>query len=238
MEKPKTLQEMSVLQLYEHQRILENAQSLTPESEAMVLAELENLMTTRSERIDQVYYKLKYHKDTLLHIKEEEKMIKESKLHHKTAQEAIERGLRHIGRMLPPEQNKLTGKNYQFLLSKRSTSSIRIDSNIEDWTEEQRNKFCIQKDTEIITKTVLRSLSGDVLEERTEPQIKTEIIPNEDAIRNANKAQERLPEGVYVYQTIAIKPKRIHGDPKLSLEMDSSKYSRNFLSENTGTSKS
>ena len=38
MEKPKTLQEMSVLQLYEHQRILENSQSLTPESEAILLA--------------------------------------------------------------------------------------------------------------------------------------------------------------------------------------------------------
>ena len=235
MENSKDPKDMNVLQLYEHQRALENSQPLlTPESQEIVLAELEAIANTRSDKIDQLYYALTSHKDALLRIKEEEGMIKESKTHHQSAQKAIERGLRHIGRMLPAGQNKITGRNYQFVLSKRSTSAVRIDSQIENWTEEERNKFCIQKDTETITKTVIRSLTGEVLSQEETPNIKTEIIPNEDAIRNANQAQQRLPEGVYVYQTIAIKPKRIHGE----LEMDSSKYPRDFLSENSGAYKS
>ena len=47
---------MSVIQLYEHHRSLEQSQPLlTPESAESVEAELETIAQTRSEKIDQLY---------------------------------------------------------------------------------------------------------------------------------------------------------------------------------------
>jgi len=220
---------MTVLELIEHERALSKTLPLlAPEAQETVKADLENTISTKSHLIDRVYAYLATHEDMLERDTKEIKLLTDSKKHHISEIDKTKRVLRYIGRMLPAGQNSISGNKYKFLLSKKSTSAVVVNSNIEDWTDKERNKFCIQKDIEIITKTVVRSLTGEIISQEETPKTKTEIIPNETAIRNANKNQEPLPEGVYVYQTIAVTPKRISID---SMEMETSDFTGKFLSE-------
>ena len=220
---------MDLLEILDHERALTDhgREGLTSETESMIQSELEAAINERSSKVDMIYAMLVAYEDRLKRVKEEKELLKDAEKSYKNKIDRIERMLRFIGRMLPAGKKGITGNKYKFLLSKRSTSAVVINSCIENWTEDERNKFCIQKEIEIITKTVVRSLTGKVLEESTTPKTKTEIIPNEDAIRNASKNNERLPEGVTVYQTIAVLRRRTHGE----LDQEASRDSRKLLPE-------
>ena len=211
--------QMNVLELLQHEKALsDQLPLLDSDSKEILKAEFESTIQTRSEKVDRFYAYISTLKENIALAKEEQQLIKDYRSNKENKLKEAEQFLRYVGRMLPKNQTRISGNKYQFLLSKRRTSAIRIDSSIDDWSEEDRNKFCIQKEIETITKTVVRSLSGEVLEQSTVPKTKTEIIPNEAAIRNAHQNNERIPEGVYVYQPIAILPKRIVGE----MEVDAS----------------
>ena len=232
------LSKMDLLQVLNHERALISSDKsfLTSEDEEKIAKELEVAINEKSTRVDMIYSYLINNEDCLERVKKEEELLKNAKKSYKNKIDRLEGLVRYIGRMLSAGKNSLIGNNYKFLLSKKSTSSVRIDSNPEDWTQEQQEKFLTKTEVETTTKTVVRSIQGDVLDESTSTNFQVKITPNKDALRNANKSNERLPEGVYVYPTIAILRRRAHGDSKLELE--TSQHSRQLFPEASTTEES
>ncbi len=72
-------------------------------------------------------------------------------------------------------------------------------------------------------------LFDDLLEERTEPKTKVEVLPNLDAIRTAYQEGKQIPHGVKVFQEYAIRSKRIYAESRMDLQ--ASEYPGQFLSE-------
>jgi hypothetical protein len=72
-------------------------------------------------------------------------------------------------------------------------------------------------------------MSGEILEERTDPKTTTETLPSLDAIRNAHQTGQHLPSGVKVFQEYSIRSKRIYRDKPMELE--ASEYFGHVLPE-------
>jgi hypothetical protein len=61
-------------------------------------------------------------------------------------------------------------------------------------------------------------MSGEILEERTDPKTTTETLPSLDALRNAYQTGDHLPQGVKIFQEYSIRSKRIYGKGSMDLE--------------------
>lgn len=225
------IKDLNVLQLYEHYGALERSLPLlTPESQELAKAELESCSRLRSEKIDRIYYAMAAHEDALERIKKEGELITQAKRHHESQLNSLKGLLNWLRRALPLDSNKITGRNYQFVLVKKRSLTVEIKSDPEDWDADQRQSYCVEEEVTTTKRVVLRSLSGDVLEERVEPTTKTKIVPNLDAIRSAHQAGERLPAGVKVLQEYNIRSKRIYGNDS-SMELEASQYPGQLLPE-------
>jgi hypothetical protein len=225
------IKDLNVLQLYEHYGALERSLPLlTPESQELAKAELESCSRLRSEKIDRIYYAMAAHEDALERIKKEGELITQAKRHHESQLNSLKGLLNWLRRALPLDSNKITGRNYQFVLVKKRSLTVEIKSDPEDWDADQRQSYCVEEEVTTTKRVVLRSLSGDVLEERVEPTTKTKIVPNLDAIRSAHQAGERLPAGVKVLQEYSIRSKRIYGNDS-SMELEASQYPGQLLPE-------
>jgi hypothetical protein len=208
------LKELNVLQLYNHYGALERSLPLlTPESQDLAKAELETCAALRSEKVDRIHYAMAAHEDALDRIKKEGELLADAKRHHESQLKSLKGLLSWLRRALPKDENKITGRNYQFVLVKKKDLTVEISSDHTQWEEEEQMQFCIQQEVTTTKQTVVRSMSGEILEEKIEPKTKTEIIPNLDAIRNAYKTGQPLPHGVKVFQEYSIRTKRIFGEP-------------------------
>jgi hypothetical protein len=224
------LNSLNVLKLYEHYGALERSLPLlTPESQELAKAELETCATLRSEKVDRVYYAMAAHEDAIERIKKEGGLIADAKRHHESQLRSLKGLLSYLRRSLPTESNKITGRNYEFTLIKKKELAVEIQSDPDVWETEERSNYCIEQEVTTTKQTVLRSMSGEVLEERTEPSIKTTVVPNLDAIRSAYQAGRLLPTGVKVLQEYSIRSKRIYD--KRGMELEASEYSGQFLPE-------
>lgn len=208
------LRELNVIQLYEHYGALERSLPLlTPESQDLARAELETCASLRSEKVDRIHYAMESHEQALEHIKKESDLLAQAKRHHESQLRGLKGLLSWVRRALPKDENKITGRNYQFVLVKKRDFTVEISSEVDDWSPEERQKFCMEQEVTTTKQTVVRSMSGEILEEKIEPKTKTEIIPNLDAIRNSYKAGQELPHGVKVFQEYSIRTKRIFCEP-------------------------
>jgi hypothetical protein len=224
------LNNLNVLKLYEHYGALERSLPLlTPESQELAKAELETCATLRSEKIDRIYYAMAAHEDAIERIKKEGGLITDAKRHHESQLRSLKGLLSYLRRALPVKSNKITGRNYEFTLIKKKELTVEIQSDPDDWATEERKVYCIEQEVTTTKQTVLRSMSGEVLEERTEPSIKTTVVPNLDAIRNAHQTGRILPTGVKVLQEYSIRSKRIYD--KRGMELETSEYPGQFLPE-------
>jgi len=224
------LNSLNVLKLYEHYGALERSLPLlTPESQELAKAELETCATLRSEKIDRIYYAMAAHEDAIERIKKEGSLIADAKRHHESQLRSLKGLLSYLRRVLPVENNKITGRNYEFTLIKKKELTVEIESDPDVWETEERSNYCIEQEVTTTKQIVLRSMSGEVLEERTEPSIKTTVVPNLDAIRNAYQTGRLLPTGVKVSQEYSIRSKRIYD--KRGMELEASKYPGQFLPE-------
>lgn len=114
------LNDLNVLKLYEHYSALEKSLPLlTPESQELAKSELETCANLRSEKIDRIYYAIAMHEDALERIKKEADLIAQSKRHHESQLKSLKGLLSWLRRSLPIDCNKITGRNYQFTLTKR-----------------------------------------------------------------------------------------------------------------------
>ena len=224
------LNNLNVLKLYEHYGALERSLPLlTPESQELAKAELETCATLRSEKIDRIYYAMAAHEDAIERIKKEGSLIADAKRHHESQLRSLKGLLSYLRRSLPIESNKITGRNYEFTLIKKKELTVEIESDPDVWQAEERTDYCIEQEVTTTKQTVLRSMSGEVLEERTEPSIKTTVVPNLDAIRSAYQTGRLLPNGVKVLQEYSIRSKRIYD--KRGVDLEASEYSGQFLPE-------
>ena len=224
------LNNLNVLKLYEHYGALERSLPLlTPESQELAKAELETCATLRSEKIDRIYYAMAAHEDAIERIKKEGSLIADAKRHHESQLRSLKGLLSYLRRSLPIESNKITGRNYEFTLIKKKELTVEIESDPDVWQAEERTDYCIEQEVTTTKRIVLRSMSGEVLEERTEPSIKTTVVPNLDAIRSAYQTGRLLPNGVKVLQEYSIRSKRIYD--KRGVDLEASEYSGQFLPE-------
>jgi hypothetical protein len=224
------LKELNVIQLYEHYGALERSLPLlTPESQELAKAELEACVALRSEKIDRIYYAMSSHEDAVERIKKEKVLILKAQKHHESQVESLKGLLNYLKRSLPVDTNRITGKNYQFTLVKKKDLTVEIKSEVADWTPEKQKEFCIQEEVTTTKQIVVRSMSGEVLEERTEPTTKITVLPNLDAIRHAHQTGQALPNGVKVFQEYGIRTKRIYGGA--AMELEASEYPGELLSE-------
>ena len=224
------LKDLNVLQLYEHYGALERSLPLlTPESQELAKSELETCAQLRSEKIDRIYYAMASHEDAIERIKKESDLIAQAKRHHESQLRSLKGLLNWLRRSLPGDTNKITGRNYQFTLVKKKELTVEISSDPEFWSSEERSNYCVEEEVFTTKRIVLRSMSGEVLSERTEPKSTIKVVPNLDAIRNAYQTGQQLPSGVKVVQEYSIRSKRIYN--KSSLELEASEYPGQFLPE-------
>ena len=213
------LKDLNILKLYEHYGALERSlPMLTPESQELAQAELEACASLRSEKVDRVYYAMAAHEDALERIKKEGDLITQAKRHHESQLRSLKGLLSWLRRSLPSDSNKISGRNYQFTLTRKRELTVEITSDPELWDTEERSKYCIEQETTTTKRIVVRSMSGEVLEERTEPRTKQEVLPNLDAIRNAYQTGQHLPHGVKVVQEYSVRSKRIFSADTVDLE--------------------
>ena len=213
------LEDLNIIKLYEHYGALERSLPLlTPESQELAKAELECCANLRSEKIDRIYYALAAHEDALERIKKEGDLIAQAKRHHESQLNQLKNLLSWLRRSLPLDSNRIQGKNYEFVLSKKKELTVEITSDPEFWHTDERAKYCIQQETTLSKRIVVRSMSGEVLSERTEPKTKTETLPNLDAIRNAYQNGEHLPSGVTVEQQYAIRKNRLFSTKRMEAQ--------------------
>jgi hypothetical protein len=222
------LADLNVLKLYEHYQILERSMPLlTPESQAICKAELEQTVALRSDKIDRIYYALAAHEDAIERVKKEQDLLAAAKKHHETNLTGLKGLLNWIRRSGAIKENKITGRNYEFVLVRKPVLTVTISSDITDWTEEERQKFCVVQEVTTTKQTVLRSMSGEVLEEKTDPKTKTETLPNLDELRNAYQTGQAIPNGIKIVQDYSIRPKRLLTTKRLDTE--TSEYNGEFL---------
>jgi hypothetical protein len=228
------LKDLSIIKLYEHYRALEQSLPLlTPESQELAKAELESCANLRSEKVDRVYYAMAAHEDALERIKKEGDLITQAKRHHESQLRSLKGLLNYLRRVLPQDSNKITGRNYQFTLVKKKDLTVEISSDPEFWHTEERELYCVTEEVTTTKRVVLRSMSGEILDERIEPKTTTKVLPNLDAIRSAYQEGKHLPTGVKVLQEYSVRSKRIFAEPKL--DMVSSEYPGELLPEDPGS---
>ena len=204
------LDKLNILELYQHYDVLERSRPLlSADSLELVQAELEQCANLRSEKVDRLYYALASHEDALERIKKEKELIDDAKKHHESQLSQIKRLICWIRRALPLDSNRIQGKNYEFVLSRQRQLSVEIHSSVDDWTPEEQKKFCVVQTVTTTKHTVLSSIEGEVLEEKTEPKTKTEVIPNIDALRDAYAEGQAIPQGVRVEQNYSIRKNRL-----------------------------
>jgi len=226
------LKDLSVIKLYEHYAALEKSLPLlTPESQELAQAELEACAFLRSEKIDRIYYAMAAHEDALERIKKEGDLITQAKRHHESQLRSLKGLLNYLRRVLPLDSNKITGRNYQFTLVKKKELTVEVSTDPEFWHTTERELYCIEETVTTTKQVVLRSMSGEVLDERTEPKTTTKVLPNLDAIRSAYQEGRQLPHGVKVKQEYSVRSKRIFGKPELDLV--SSEYPGELLPEDS-----
>lgn len=224
------LKELNVIQLYEHYGALERSLPLlTPESQELAKAELEACVALRSEKIDRIYYAMAAHEDAVERIKKEKALILNAQRHHESQTKSLKSLLNYLRRSLPLNTNKITGRNYQFTLVKKKELTVEIKTDPEFWSSAERSAFCIQEEITTTKRTVLRSMSGEILEERIDPSYKTTVLPNLDAIRDAHQNGQQLPDGVKVLQEYSVRSSRIYGDR--SVDLEASEYPGHLLPE-------
>jgi hypothetical protein len=222
------LANLNILKLYEHYQILERSMPLlTPESQAICKAELEQTVALRSDKIDRIYYALAAHEDAIERVKKEQDLLTAAKKHHEANLVGLKGLLNWIRRSGVIKENKITGCNYEFILIRKPILTVTISSDLNDWTKEERQKFCIVQEVTTTKQTVLRSIDETVLKETTDSKTKTEVLPNLDELRNAYQTGESIPRGVKIVQEYSIRSKRLLTTKRMDPE--TSEYNGKFL---------
>ena len=117
--------------------------------------------------------------------------------HHQSQINSMRSMLMELRRRGHAKENKITGKDYEFTISPIK-DKLEISSSVDDWSADERSKYAMVKKTTTVTHCT--DIAGNVL--HTDQKVKTETIPNPDAIFNAHKEGQLLPQESKSYQTM------------------------------------
>ncbi|QDP50046.1 MAG: hypothetical protein Unbinned3459contig1000_56 [Prokaryotic dsDNA virus sp.] len=199
------LDKLNTFELYQHHAALKSSfDFLTPESQELVLAELEACSLLRSRKIDGLYYQIKKNEAAVERGKEIKKEIDDAIKHHQAQVNSMRSMLMELRRRGFAKDNKLIGKDYEFTISPVK-DKLEISSAVDDWSADERTKYAMVKKTTTLTDCT--NIDGDVL--YTDEKVKFETIPNPDAIFNAYEKGELLPTGVKIVPNYAIRTRII-----------------------------
>ena len=202
---PTKLDTLNTFELYNHHAALQSSLDLVgPDSKELVLAELESCARLRSRKIDGIYYHIKKNEAAVERGKQIKIEIADAIKHHQSQINSMRSMLIELRRREAAKENKITGKDYEFQFS-RLKDKLEISSTPDDWTDEERLKYAMVKKTTTLTHCT--NINGDVL--FTDQKVKSETIPNPDAIFTAHEKGELLPPGVKVVPNYAIKSRII-----------------------------
>jgi hypothetical protein len=224
------LDELSILKLYEHYATLQrSAPLLSSESQELVQAELEQCRDLRSEKIDRLYYAWVHHEDAVERAKKEQELLQAARKHHESQVTKIRGLINWLRRSAPLDSNRICGKNYEFVLSKKKDLTVEIEIPVEEWDSKDQLDFCLQQTTVTTKEVVVTSMDGEMVEQTIKPVTKIEIIPNVDKLCRAYQEGTRLPQGVKIHQDYNIKRNRIIHTK--GMDNLSSKYPEELLPE-------
>tara|TARA_B100001939_G_C16911073_1_gene604587 strand:- start:786 stop:1427 length:642 start_codon:yes stop_codon:yes gene_type:complete len=202
---PTKLDTLNTFELYKHHAALQSTLDLvTDDSKELVLAELESCARLRSRKIDSIYYQIKKNEAAVERGKQIKLEIADAIKHHQAQINSMRSMLIELRRREAAKENKITGKDYEFQIS-RIKDKLEISSSPDDWTDAECLKYAMVKKT--TTTTQCTDLNGDSL--YTDEKVKSETIPNPDAIFTAHEKGELLPPGVKIVPNYAIKSRII-----------------------------
>jgi hypothetical protein len=224
------LDELNVIELYKHYAALEHSLPLlTDESRPMLQAELEACLIKRSQKIDSIHYCISSNERDLEQIKKEKELLVAAQRHAEAQVKNCKSLLNYLRCFLPKDTNKIIGRNYQFTLVRKPNLTIEISSDPQLWSTKDQNKYCLTEEITTAKRTVLRSLDGNIIQDNETPiKTTTKLIPNINAITDAYKSGQQLPDGVKVKQEYSIRTKRIIAN---SLASKASELAEQFFPE-------
>lgn len=228
------LNELSILKLYEHYGALERSLPLlTTESQELAQAELDQCRNLRSEKIDRLYYAWVYHEDAVERAKKEQDLLMAARKHHESQVNNIRGLINWLRRSAPLDSNRIVGKNYEFVLSKKKELTVEISTPVEEWDQQDQLDFCLKQTITTTKEVVVTSMEGEMVEQTIKPVTKIEIIPNVDKLCRAYQEGTRIPQGVKIHQDYNIKRNRILHTK--GMDNLSSEYPKEFLPESDAT---
>jgi len=198
---PTKLNTLNTFELYQHHAALNSSLDLVDtNSKELVLAELEACSKLRSRKIDGVYYQIKKNEAAVERGKQIKEEIVDAIKHHQAQINSMRSMLMELRRRGHAKENKITGRDYEFTISPIK-NKLEISSSPDEWTDDERLKYAMVKKT--TTSTQCTDLNGEIL--CTDEKVKSETIPNPDAISTAHEKGELLPSGVKIVPNYAIK---------------------------------
>jgi len=198
---PTKLNTLNTFELYQHHAALNSSLDLVDtNSKELVLAELEACSKLRSRKIDGVYYQIKKNEAAVERGKQIKEEIVDAIKHHQAQINSMRSMLMELRRRGHAKENKITGRDYEFTISPIK-NKLEISSSPDEWTDDERLKYAMVKKT--TTSTECTDLNGKIL--CTDEKVKSETIPNPDAISTAHEKGELLPSGVKIVPNYAIK---------------------------------
>lgn len=228
------LNELSILKLYEHYGALERSLPLlTTESQELAQAELDQCRNLRSEKIDRLYYAWVHHEDAVERAKKEQDLLMAARKHHESQVNNIRGLINWLRRSAPLDSNRIVGKDYEFVLSKKKELTVEISTPVEEWDQQDQLDFCLKQTITTTKEVVVTSMEGEMVEQTIKPVTKIEIIPNVDKLCRAYQEGTRIPQGVKIHQDYNIKRNRILHTK--GMDNLSSEYPKEFLSESDTT---
>ena len=202
---PTNLDKLNTFELYQHHAALQHSfDFLDDDSKELVLAELEACARLKSRKIDAINYQIKKNDAAVQRGKEIKKEIEDAIKHHQANINQMRSMLMELARRGYADNKKIVGHDYEFTLSPIK-NKLEISSLVEDWSDAERTKYAMVKKT--TTLVHCSNINGDVLD--TNQKVKTETIPNPDAILDAHEKGELLPEGVAVVSNYAIRTRLV-----------------------------
>ena len=226
---PKNYEGLTTIDLYREAIALTKARESDSELIKMTQEDYEACLKYKCKKIDSIYHALTANETILDKIKIEKEMLDSEKKKAENNVKGIKKLLSYLVRTLPFSEKspKLTGKNYQFTMVKNNDLTVEISSDLNTWSDEEKEKFCFQQEVITTKQTVLRTMSGETYDQTTtKSKPKTTLIPNLDELRKTHINSGALPPGVKVTQEYNARRKRIVG-----LDMDTSLHTADLLPE-------
>ena len=199
------LEKLNTFELYKHYAAIASSLELvTLESKEVLLAEMEACARLKSRKIDSIYHLITKHESNLEVGKKYKADVMTAMKHEQAEINALRGLLKEIRRRGYANKNIIEGHDYTFHVIPNPSLTIEVSSDINDWSQDERDQFAMVEET--IKTTHYKSANGTHII-RTDEKTTSKLIPNIDAIRTAYETDKPIPNGVRATQDYQIRTK-------------------------------